>query len=60
MPCLGEYLRLHPLLHNRCAKTKKYGPNKRIDQSFRKKIQLSDKEIANLPDTEFWMLTEMV
>ena len=60
----GKYLRLHPLLHNRCAKTKKYGPNERTDQSSRN-IQLSDEEIANLSDAEFKtlvirMLTDMV
>ena len=45
--------------------TKKYDPNERTDQSSRKKIQLSDEEIANLSGTEFKalvirMLTEMV
>ena len=64
MPHPGEYLRLCPLLHNRCAKTKKYGPNERTDQSSIK-IQLSDEETANLSDAHFktlviGMLTEMV
>ena len=36
-PHPGEYLRLCPLLHNRHAETKKYGPNERTE-----KIQLSD------------------
>ena len=65
MPCPGKYLRLCPLLCNRCIKTKKYGPKERIDQSSRKKIQLSDEEIANLSDAQFKtlvirMLTELV
>ena len=47
-----------------CAKTKKYDPNERTGQSSRK-IQLSDKEIANLSHAEFKTLvirmpTEMV
>ena len=46
------------------AKTKKYDPNERTGQSSRK-IQLSDKEIANLSHAEFKtlvirMLTDMV
>ena len=49
---VGEYLRLLPLQHSRSAKTKKYDPNERTDQSSRKK-QLSDEERANLSDTEF-------
>ena len=53
MPGPGEHLRLRPLLLNRCAKTKKYGPNERTDQS------------SNLSDAEFktlviGMLTELV
>ena len=32
---------------------KKHGPNERTDQSSRKKVQLSDREIANLSDAEF-------
>ena len=36
LPCPGKYLRLHPLLHNRLAKTKKNGPNEKTDQSSRK------------------------
>ena len=44
---------------------KKNGPNERTDQSSRKKIQLSDEEIANLSDAQFKtlvikMLTELV
>ena len=62
MPCPGIYLRLHPLLHNRCAKTKKCGPNEQIETP---KTELNDEEIANLSDAEFnilviRMLTEMV
>ena len=33
LPCPGKYLRLHVLQHNRCTKTKKYGPSERIDQN---------------------------
>ena len=36
LPHLGKHLRLCPLLHNRHIQTKKYGPNKRTDQSSRK------------------------
>ena len=67
MPNLGKYLRLCPLLCNRSAETNIYiyGPNKKTDQSSRKKIQLSNEEIANLPHAEFKalvirVLTEMV
>ena len=61
----GKYLRLCHLQHNSCAKTKKYGPNERTDQSSRKKIKLSDEKIANLSDAQFKtlvirMLTELV
>ena len=35
LPGPGEYLKLHPLQHNRCAKTKKYGLNERTDQNSR-------------------------
>ena len=35
----GEYLRLLPLQHNRCAKTKKYGPNETTDQNCRKRTK---------------------
>ena len=64
MLCPGKYLRLCPLLRNRCTETKKYGPNERTDQSSRKN-KLSNKEIANLSDAEvktlvIRMLTEMV
>ena len=31
------YLKLHPLIHNRCTETKKYGPNERTYQNSRKK-----------------------
>ena len=63
LPHPGKYPRLHPLLHNRPAETKKYGPNEITDQSSRK-IQLSNEEIPNLSDAEFKtlvisMLTEM-
>ena len=58
----GEYLRFHPLQHNRCAETKKYGPNERIKIPEK---ELSDKEVANLSDAEFKtlvirLLTEMI
>ena len=64
MPHPGEYPRLHPLQHNRCSKSKKYGPNERTDQSSRKK-KLSVEEIANLSDAQFKtlvirMLTKLV
>ena len=67
-PRPGEYLRLHPLQHDGCTKTKKYGPNERTDQNSKtnkQKKPLSDEEIANLSDTEFKtlvirMLTDMV
>ena len=36
LPHHGKYLRLCPLLCNRCTKTKKYGPNERTDQNSRK------------------------
>ena len=44
---------------------KKNGPNERIDQSSRKKIQLSSEQIANLSDAQFKtlvmrMFTEMI
>ena len=52
LPCPGEYLRLHPLLHNRHAKTKKNGPNEQTDQRSRKN-KLSNEEIANLSDAQF-------
>ena len=44
---------------------KKKNPNERTDQSSRKKIKLSNEEIANLSDAQFKilvtrMLTEMV
>ena len=51
MPSPGEYLRLHPLQHNRCAETKKYGPNERTDQSS--KNRTSNEEIANLSHAQF-------
>ena len=46
-----KYLRLCPLKHNRCAKTKKYGPNERTDLTPEK--ELSNEEIAKLSDVEF-------
>ena len=51
LPSPGEYLMLHPLQCNRCAQTKKYGPNERTDQNSEK--ELSDDDIANLSDAEF-------
>ena len=63
LPHTGEYLRLQPLQHNWCTKTKKYGSHERTDQNFRKR--LSYKETDNLSDAEFktlviGMLTEMM
>ena len=63
LPHPGEYLSLHSLECNRHAKTKKYGPNERTDQT--PKIEVSDEEIATLSDAEFKtlvirMLTEMI
>ena len=60
MPHPGEYLRLHPLQCNRCAETKKYGPNEN-----RSKLQKKNEEIASLSGAEFKtlvirMLTEMI
>ena len=64
LPHPGECLRLHPLLRNRCAKKKKTAQMKRQIKAP-EKIQLSNKEIANLSDAQFKtlvirMLTEMV
>ena len=64
MPHPGEYLRLCPLPSNRLARTKNMTQMKEQTKAP-EKIQLSDKEIANLPDAEFKtliirMLTEMV
>ena len=58
-----EYLRLRPLLCNKCAKKKMAQMKEQIKAP--EKIQLSDEEIANLSDAEFKtleirMLTEMV
>ena len=65
LPCSGEYLRLHPLLHNKCAQTKKKMAQMKEQIKAPEKIQLSNEEIANLSDAEFKtlvikMLTEMV
>ena len=49
MPRPGEHLRLHPLLHDKCMETKKKSSRSKLQ----KKIQLSDKEIANLSDAQF-------
>ena len=64
LPHPDEYLRLHPLLLNRCAETKKYGSNERINQSSRRNTtkwwrdsHLSDEEFKTLV---IRMLTEMV
>ena len=60
LTCPGKYLRLRPLLGNRCTNTKKYGPNKRTPE-----IKLSNKKVEdNLSDAEFKtlaikMLTEL-
>ena len=52
MSCPGEHLRLHPLICNRHAETKKKGPKKEQIKTP-EKIQQSDEEIANLSDAEF-------
>ena len=52
LPHPGEYLRLCPLLHNRCTGPKKYGPNERTDQSSRKNTT-KQREIVNLSDAQF-------
>ena len=67
LPSPGEYLRLRPLLQNRCAETKK---KKKKMAQMKEQIKapgkiLSNKEIANLTDAQFKtliirMLTEMV
>ena len=66
MPNPGEYLRLHPLLCNRCAKTKKKNaPSERTDRSSRKnttKQQIVGRDSQPL-DAQFKilvMLTELV
>ena len=52
--CPGEHLRLHPLLLNRCTKTKKKNMTQMKKQiKAPEKIQLSDEEITNLSDAEF-------
>ena len=62
-PALGEYLRLRPLLCDRCGATNLYGPKERTYQNSR--IQLSDEDRANQSHAQFKtlairMLTEMV
>ena len=64
LPHTGEYLRLLPLLHNRCAKTKIMAQIKEQVKAP-EKIQLSNEEIANLSDAQFKtlvirMLTEEI
>ena len=39
LPYPGKYLRLCPLLHNRCNETKKYGPSERTDQSSKNRTK---------------------
>ena len=61
----GEYLRLHPLLHNKCTQTKKNMAQVKEQIKAPEKIQLRDEETANLSDAQFKtlvirMLTEMV
>ena len=61
----GKYLRICPLLHNRCTETKKKMAQVKEQIKAPEKIQLSDEEIANLPDAQFKtqvirMLTELV
>ena len=64
MPRPGKYLRVHPLLPNRHTDTQKNMAHMK-EQIKAPKIELTDKEIANLSDTEFKtlvirMLREMV
>ena len=64
LPRPSEHLRLCPLLRNRCTKTKKMVQMKEQIKAP-EKIQLSDKELANLLDAQFKtlvirMLTELV
>ena len=64
LPHPGNYLRLCPLLCNRCTKTKNKAQLKEQIKAP-EKIQLSDKELANLSDAQFKtliirMLTELV
>ena len=53
LPHPGEHLRLRPLLHNRCAETKKKMAQMKEQIKAPEKIQLSDEEIANLSDAQF-------
>ena len=64
-PALVNIQRSTPYYVTGVPRQKKYNPNKRTDQSSRKKIQLNDGEIVNLSDAEFKtlvvrMLTEMI
>ena len=64
LPHPGEYLRLHPLLHNRQIRQKNMAQMKE-QIKVPEKIQLSDEEIAKLSYAEFKtlvirLLTEMV
>ena len=52
LPCPGEHLKLHPLLCNRPAQTRKVAQMKEQIKAP-EKIQLSNKEIANLSDAYF-------
>ena len=51
-PHSGEHLRLHPLLCNRHAETKKKAQMKEQIKAP-EKVEPSDKEIANLSDAQF-------
>ena len=53
LPHPGEHLRLHPLLRNRHAETKKKKAQIKEQIKAPGKIQLSNEEIANLSDAQF-------
>ena len=56
-PHCDKYLRLHPLLYNRCTKTKRKKKAQMKEQiKAPEKIQLSDGTIANLSEAEFKIL----
>ena len=70
LPCPHKYLRLCPLLHNRCDKTAPTKKEKKMAEMKEQikaleKIHPSNEEIANLSDAQFKtpvirMLTKMV
>ena len=52
LPHPGEHIRLHPLLRDRCAKTRKIAQMKEQIKAP-EKIQLSNEEITSLSDAQF-------